>query len=228
MAQNALYTAHYSEGPKLASGNLTSLPDFSVSFWYKVTEVSDSNPLMHIEDATYYMHLIFNGPTTSLFAEDGAFTSVNIAGDWTGSSTWYWCALVCASGSPYWSLYVMPEGGAVSVGTNTSTALNTITTPGVLKFFDTGGAAIAAAKFWSAALSDAEIRAERLYNTPTRTANLWAWWDTTGADVAACCVDTSGNGHTLTAANSSVVTGPTLDYGGTVARNPVAMGFVVE
>ena len=62
------------------------------------------------------------------------------------------------------------------------------------------------AKAWSVALSAAEIEAERLFEAPQRTANLWASWP-----LQADGSDASGNSRPLTVTGTpSYTAGPTI------------------
>lgn len=68
---------------------------------------------------------------------------------------------------------------------------------------------IQAAKFWTAELSQSDIRQEMWSQTPQRTNNLWGWWPMLSVTDL---VDYSANGRDLTAGNS-----PTSESGPPVA-----------
>lgn len=128
---------------------------------------------------------------------------------------------------------------SLSIGDESTAATHssaTVTTPTTLFRFSVMGSAnydfqfpdadAAYFRVWNAVLSDAEIEAERLSETPVRTSNLAADWRFTNA--ASRLTDSSGNGKTLSEPGSgswSDATGPSLgiaEVTGTIAATLAA------
>lgn len=194
-----------------------SVPDYdaahTTTFWFKRTGAMGEgvfvigNTLFSEED------LIEAGGGSNLFpvAVGGGFN--------TGPQTfitqdvWYFVALrrVDADTMELWLGELAVAAALVSTVTYDPTS-RAAASYLVLGARDTTGsqavtnAAYDSGKQWAASLSDAEIEAERLYEAPQRTSNLWAAWP-----LQADGADNSGNSRALTfSASESYVTGPAI------------------
>lgn len=151
----------------------------------------------------------------------GNFMRYTNGGDITSSyipplGVWGFIACTQTASAPdaiFWRF----EGVHTSLQTLTGPPEGSVITPATSTFYigkdgynSTVLGSIACVKVWTAALTSAELAAERLSVTPVRTASLWASWSfANGVQTN----DESGNGHTLTITGTPVTdtAGPPLE-----------------
>ncbi len=158
---------------------------------------------------------------TTLFAYDSSFTTLGSFA--TTPGTWYRWAVVMNSTA--WTVYVGALGGAASSASGTMLAISSPSTYTLSSAGDWIDARQAAQKWYTAALSLAEIELEWEQYQPVRTANLQRHHPFVNAEL----VDYSGNGLTLTAGAGATSTeaGPPIRWDGRLLQQldvPVVSG----
>lgn len=146
---------------------------------------------------------------TSEFVTEGT----GITGPTIGLGAWYWfCGVRDPSGPD--TFYYSLEGDPISevVGDSVRDILATWTfTVGSDGFDEFVNGRVGYVKVWTAALTDVEVAAERLFSAAIKTSDVWAVYP-----LIADGSDTSGNGRHLTEIGApSYVDGPSsVDAGG--------------
>lgn len=159
-----------------------------------------------------------DSPGDALFTFDGVvynpstLPSMPSTGEW-----WHWYVKCSGTGSGQIEYGWRRPSDAAYVATSGATLNSGITVTDMsfgLGDDDYFNGQMAAIKVWDAALSAAEIEQEMWLIRPIRTANLHLWTPMVDTTLATNYTDYSGNGRTLTAANTpSVEDGPPITWG---------------
>ena len=191
---------HYS---RAATGLESS--DFTMACWaYLSADRNTANFFLGADASSNWHSVGVHSDGTELYWSS---TSGNTrTGAQLAVGAWYYVAIVySASGTD--TIYWGADGAALSSdSTTTSGVMSGITSGFTFHIGNTRDSEwwngrIAQVKVWTAALSQAEIEAERDLDGVARTANLWAYYSFRDGPQTN---DESGNGRTLTAAGTSL------------------------
>lgn len=203
--------------------------DFTVTAWCLCD--SDSTGFFGIDDLSNEWGFGINASLQFFISQN--YSSAAAESTSRSSGVWYFVGLVRSGTNSY--LYVGTESVAISgVAASASTGSTPWPNTGDAQIFwfvrrgdgySDVDKSIAYARCWTAALSQAEVEAERLKMSAVRTANLYAEWDF--ASNATKTVDSGPNGYTLTVSAETTwadATGPTglTEPGGSIVPHAMA------
>lgn len=177
--------------------NLPSTTAFTWMAWVYPITISGTNTFFSIDNGTSFIDCYLNGDFFRVFSSGvGQGTGSGVA-----TATWYHLAITCSgTGANTLKVYLNGVEDISQAGASFS--------PSHIIFGDyntSGGGPfdgrLAAVKMWDAALSGAEVAAEKDFYEPQRTTNKHAvYWMRNTAEAV---TDTSGNGYTLTAVGTA-------------------------
>ena len=182
-------------GKMSASASAISGSDFTICGWFRYELASVQMTVASFSTGPAFFQIAVNtsGALVIVRSTGGNY----LPGISLTINSWYFVAVSHVASTGVNTIRLFPDGGSVTAATSTTG----VGIPASSTFY-VGGAGtdswtgrLAAVKVWTAALSTAEMDAERNSYAAVRSSNLWAQYKLNVDPLAA---DTSGNARTLT------------------------------